>query len=113
MSLLLFVISFSIPPWNSEAGLLNVLLQDSFNLTIEINDNDPSSPLTDRGNITIHVVNAPDSPYFTVATSQVQCGVKEGSAAGTPVLGANCNASIPWTDPDLKFGDFVSIYVVL
>lgn len=38
----------------------------------------------------------------------MHCRVEENSAPNTVVAGANCTGFIPWSDPDLIFGDFVT-----
>ena len=59
----------------AQEGVLDVLVQPSYNLTIKVKD-DAGDPLEDKGNLTVHVLNANDPPYFTVTPAEVHCEVQ-------------------------------------
>ncbi len=54
----------------ASAGL-DVLKQPSYNLTVHVTDNYLGDALSDTGNVTINIIEAPYPPYFLVDSSQV------------------------------------------
>ncbi len=95
---------------------LDALTKPEWSLLVRVMDDAGDDPLYDTGLLNVTVLNANEAPSFTVegqsATNptdpgDVLCGVDEGSPANASVTGLNCNP-IPWTDPDLPFGDYVT-----
>lgn len=89
----------------AEEGL-DVLVQPQYNLTVCARD-DAKDSLQDCGNMTVNVLNANDPPYFLLPASETECELLENSPINTSVTGRNCSGGIPWSDPDITFGDYV------
>ena len=81
----------------TEGGTLDFNAQNVYNLTVEVMDSG-IPPLSDTGNVILHVMDANQAPAITV--DNVVFTVPENVVAGF-LLQSAYGSSLPFTDPDM------------